>query len=124
VVPNFENIGTSACRSAPSFTGLAGVAHEQFAEDTRTIVIAQSRDDAVFVDVVTGIGEKWRRRRQDIEHNTIVRVPMHPSSDNNWNSMYAGAVHSIPVRASRVRLTRIENHSNRHRSMIGRAAPT
>jgi hypothetical protein len=125
VMPNFESIGVQigTTRQQSRFAGLAGVAHEKLVERARTVVIAQSRDDAVLIDVVARIDEKWRRRRENVEGHTVFGGPLHPASgDTDWNRVRACRRHRIVVGASGIRPPRIEDHADGHRIDDGRCA--
>jgi hypothetical protein len=66
-------------REKPTFAGLAGVAHEQFAKT----VGAQHDDDTVLVHIVTGIREERQRRRQHVERYAVSGNPLHPAPGDN-----------------------------------------
>jgi len=90
VVPNLDDICMEVVSLSEQscLTGLAGIAHEEFAE----AAIAEHNDDAVFVYVVAGVGEKRNRWREDVEYHPIAREPSHAASRKNDRHM---------VRASR-----------------------
>jgi hypothetical protein len=51
----------------------AGVAHKKFAK----AAVVEHHDDAVLVDVVTRVGEKWKLRCEDVERHTVAGHPAH-----------------------------------------------
>jgi hypothetical protein len=75
-------------------------------------------------DVVAGVGEERHRWRQYLERHTISRGPLHPApSENNRHVMRSCRRHRIAIRASAIRLPRVEIMPTSIALMMGTAAP-
>jgi hypothetical protein len=96
-----------------------GVAHEKFAK----AAVVEHHDDAVFVDVVTRVGEKWKLRCEDVERHTVFGHSAHPApSEDDRYAVRVSRSDAIAVRASGIFLPRIEQHPDGHRFDDRRAA--
>jgi hypothetical protein len=114
MMTDLHDIGTEivAASEQPSFTRFARVAHEELAKSLG----AEHDNDTVLVHVVTGIGEKRHRWREDVERYAVSGHPAHPApGENDRYAMRMGRGHSVSVCVPVVGLPRVEDHSDRHR---------
>jgi predicted transcriptional regulator len=98
-------------RKETRLAGFAGVSHEKFAK----FAVTEHHDDAVLVDVVTRVGEKWKLRREDVERHAVAGCPPHSASrENDRYAMPMRRRHRVAICAPAICLSRIENHPDRH----------
>ncbi len=94
------------------FRSFACVAHEKFAK----AAVVEHHDDAVLVDVVTRVGEKWKLRCEDVERYAVSGTPTHTAPcKSDWHSVGRRRRHRIAIRTPAIRLARIEDHPDGHR---------